>query len=118
MPDYSDEALVEAPAKAKAAKAADAGAAAKKSKKKKATKAARRTQIGTLRLQVATALLAPSYNSATGGVGPARLEAALKAAGELIELNAKMPLPSAKGSKEGKEGQEAKAAKEPKVRAA
>jgi hypothetical protein len=92
----------------KAAKAGDAAGNKKKAKKKKASKSARRTQIGTLRLQVATALLAPTYGQAANGVGAARLEAALKVAGELLEMNAKMPLPKLSSGKEPKEPKEGK----------
>jgi hypothetical protein len=109
MANIPDEKLVETPAKA--SKAVEAGAVqAKKAKKKKAKKASRRTQIGTLRLQVATQLLAPTYGNAAGGPGTERLRSALKVADELIALNAEQPLPKlAKGGKEGKEPKEGKA---------
>jgi|KBSMisStandDraft_5_1062788.scaffolds.fasta_scaffold1155471_2 hypothetical protein len=111
MATITDENLVETPSKA--AKPADAGAAnaAKKTKKKKAKKASRRTQIGTLRLQIAAQLLAPSYGdaAAAGGLGKQRLESALKVANELLELNSTLQLPKTnKGSKEGKEPREGK----------
>lgn len=108
MANIPDEKLVDSPAKA--SKAAEAGAVpAKKAKKKKAKKASRRTQIGTLRLQVATQLLAPTYGTAAGGLGTDRLKSALKVADELIALNAEQPLPKLKGDKEAKEPKENKA---------
>ena len=113
MATITDENIVESPSKG--AKAAEAGAsgAAKKNNKKKARKSSRRTQIGTLRLQIATQLLAPSYGDAAGGLGKQRLESALKVANELMELNGTLALPklpkAGKGSKEGKEPREAKA---------
>jgi hypothetical protein len=110
MATTTDEKLVETPSKA--TKAVETGAAgqANKNKKKKAKKASRRTQIGTLRLQVATQLLAPTYGDGANGVGTPRLESALKVANELLELNAKLPLPKLpKGSKD----KEARGAKEP-----
>ena len=108
MANIPDEKLVETPSKA--SKAAEAGAVpAKNAKKKKAKKASRRTQIGTLRLQVATQLLAPTYGNAAGGLGTERLRSALKVADELLALNAEHPLPKlAKGNKD-KEGKEGKA---------
>jgi hypothetical protein len=110
MATINDDKLVES---TKTAKAAEAGAAPKKAKKKKAKKASRRNQIGSLRLQIAAQLLAPSYGDVAGGLGKQRLESALKVANELIELNSQLPLPkSQKSSKEGKEPKEAKAARQ------
>jgi len=102
MANIPDEKLVETPAKA--SKPVEAGAAqAKKAKKKKANKTSRRTQIGTLRLQVATQLLAPTYGNAAGGLGTERLRSALKVADELLALNAEQPLPKLqKGNKDSK----------------
>jgi len=109
MATIPDEKLVESPSKALKAVESGATAPAKKQKNKKAKKASRRTQIGTLRVQVATQLLAPTYGDAANGVGTPRLESALKVANELLELNAKLPLPKLpKGNKGNKDGKEAK----------
>ena len=109
MATTPDEKLVESPAKAP--KAVEAGGnQAKKAKKKKAKNASRRTQIGTLRLQVATQLLAPTYGNAAGGLGTERLRSALKVADELLALNAEQPLPKLpKGGNKDKEPREGKA---------
>ena len=112
MATTPDDNIVDSPSKATKGADAGAGGANKAKKKKKSQKASRRTQIGSLRVQIATQLLAPSYGDAAGGLGKQRLESALKVANELLELNAQLPLPkvgSGKGSKEGKENRETKA---------
>jgi hypothetical protein len=110
MANIPDEKLVETPSKASKAVEAGATPAKKAAKRKKAKKASRRTQIGTLRLQVATQLLAPTYGNAAGGLGTERLRSALKVADELLALNAEQPLPKLpKGGKDSKEPKEGKA---------
>ena len=82
-------------------KASDEAGKAKKKKKKAAS---RSTSLGAARLQVATQLLAQVYSSHgenPGGIGTARLEAALKVADELIALNAKLPQSSKKAKAAG-----------------
>jgi hypothetical protein len=91
MPDVNAANTADAPN----SKAADQAGKPKKKKKAKA----RSTSLGAARLQVATQLLAqvyPSHSDNPGGVGTARLEAALKVADELIALNAKLPQSSKK----------------------
>jgi hypothetical protein len=119
MATIPDEKLVESPSKAvKAAEAGAADPANKAKKKKKARKTSQRTQIATLRLQVATQLLAPTYGSATNGVGSERLQAAIKVANELLELNASTALPKlGRGSSKDKESKGFKEPKEGKGRA-
>jgi hypothetical protein len=105
MPDVNAANTADAPN----SKAADPAA---KAKKKKAKSKSRSTSLGAARLQVATQLLAQVYSSHgenPGGIGTARLEAALKVADELIALNAKLPQSSKKAKTGGKPGAKAAA---------
>jgi hypothetical protein len=68
---------------------------AERSPAQTAKKLAKRKERRRLRLQVATQLLAhayPTHSDKEGGLGAGRLEAALRVADELIEMNTKLAL--------------------------